>query len=309
MRTRNAGATRPRWTRTALAIAGAIAVAAVGAGVSQAAGGSTAGVAEVGSYVITDTALSHWLTVANDAKQPTSGVAAAPLPVPPDYTACVAAGAKAPSGAKKTPAELKKACATTYSSLVNVVMNFLVEAIWVQGEASARNVTATPAQIDTAFASERTSSVPRLVTTAELNHFLAASGETIADLKWRTLITVLADGLSAKVEKAASNVTAAQIAAYYNAHVSQFASETVAAATPQIKSTIAKQQEAAASTTFERQFTTTWRSRTACRSAYMVSSCDRQLTQSTGPLGGGTYTTHIVPPPTQAQTLIFKPTG
>jgi hypothetical protein len=150
-------------------------------GLEAASGTVNGAVARVGSASITKAAFRHWLTVANDATQASTGVAAPPLPRPPDYTACIAAHRTQPSDATKSTSELKALCAAAYHSLLTQVMIYLIESIWIQGEAVARGATVTAAQVEASYEAQRKTSKPSLATTAELNSFLAKSGETIKD--------------------------------------------------------------------------------------------------------------------------------
>jgi foldase protein PrsA len=198
------------------AIATAVIVGACGSGIPGNA------VAVVGSAPITKAAFAHWEVVANNATQPTTGAAALPIPVPPDYTACIAGYQKEPSSASDTAAQLKSLCKQDYTALVGEVMNYLIEALWVEGAAVDHHVKVTEDQALKAYEKQRTTSTPSLKTTKELNSFLAASGETVADLVWRTKLNLLALAIQDKVEKGASTVTPAAIAAYYKKNHSQF---------------------------------------------------------------------------------------
>lgn len=208
----------PRRLRIGMAFCAAIATAAVlgacGSGVPGDAVASVSGVA------ITKTALQHWLVVANNTTQASTGAAAPPLPVPPNYTACVASERKQPSDKNSSLSSLKQLCAQSYQSLLSEIMNFLIQSVWLQGEAVDRGVKVTNAQVTKAFNSERDSSTtPVLKTNAEFNAFLAKAGETAADLRWRTYLSLLANAISVKVEKQASVVTNAAIVAYYHKHL------------------------------------------------------------------------------------------
>src|SRR5580692_3124678 len=81
------------------AIATAVLVGACGGGIPGDA------VAVVGSAPITKAAFAHWEVVANDSNQASTGIAAPPLPVPPDYTACIAYGKKQQATQNSTPAQ------------------------------------------------------------------------------------------------------------------------------------------------------------------------------------------------------------
>jgi foldase protein PrsA len=166
-------------------------------------------VVQIGDASITTKALDHWLAIANDTNQASTGVAAPPLPLPPDYTACVA------KQVGSAAATAKALCAQSYQALVNQILPFLIQTIWIQGEAADRGVKVTDAKLASSFQQARNASNPPLKTTAEMNSFLAKSGETIGDLKWYLYVKLLYAQVELKVQKDASKVTAAQIAAYY----------------------------------------------------------------------------------------------
>jgi peptidylprolyl isomerase len=264
-------------------------------------------VAVVGSAVISRAAFDHWATVANDAGQASTGKAAPPLPVPPDYTACIASLGAQPAHSGASAAALKALCATSYHSLVSEVMDFLVQAIWIEGEANSRSVSVTAAQIDASYQSQRHSSKPPLDTTSELNAFLAKSGQTRRDLKWRTRLNLLATAIQRESTAVARHVSAASIDAYYSAHRSEFTGESLQAATPQIRKLIATEQTSAANKALQTRFSAVWHVRTVCLAGFDVTtSCSRASgTIAADPTAS--YPGTIVAPPSQAQTRTFIP--
>jgi len=210
----------PRKLRIGMAFSAAIATAVIVGACGSGIPGDA--VAVVGSAPISKADFAHWEVVANDATQASTGVAAPPVPVPPDFTACIAAAKKQASSATETTAQLKALCKQQYSSLVSEVVNFLVQALWIEGEAVDRGVSATNSQVVAAFNTQRKTSKPPLTTDTALNTFLAKSGQTKQDLIWRTRLSLLANGIQLKVSKQASKVSAAQIASYYAKNHSQF---------------------------------------------------------------------------------------
>ena len=199
------------------AIATAVTVGACGSGMPGNA------VVQIGNATITKAALVHWLGVANDASQVQSNTKAAPLPLPPDYTACVDAQQAATSvrSAGQT-ATFKASCASNYQTLLSEVLNYLITTYWLQGEAYDRHVHVSTAAVNKAFNQERKGANPPLATPAQLNSFLAASGQTVKDLTWRTMVQLQTNKIQLQVQKAHEKVTKAQIAAYYNKNKSQF---------------------------------------------------------------------------------------
>ena len=196
-------------------IAAAVAVAGCGSSVPSNA------VATVGAANVLKTQFNHWLTVANNSSYVGTGTTPPPVPLPPSYTACVAAERKSAAAAKSAPSlkELTADCAAEYQSLMPTVVEFLAQAIWVQGEAYDRGVHVTTAAVTKTYNSELKQQFP---TTAKFDTFLAESGETVQDLQWRVRLTMLEAQIVDKVKADADKVTAAQIATYYKSHGSAF---------------------------------------------------------------------------------------
>ena len=99
-------------------------------------------VAKVGDTTITKKEFNRWLD--NAAKGQQQGGTAV-VPDPPNYTKCVAALQKqpAPKGQSKPSAALKKQCKQQYDQLKADVMQFLIQAQWVQQEAEKQDVKVT----------------------------------------------------------------------------------------------------------------------------------------------------------------------
>jgi hypothetical protein len=202
------------------AIATAVALGACGGGLPGNA------VVQIGSATITNAEFVHWLSVANDGVQLQSGTKAPALPVPPDYAACIA-GQQQSAGdtaATKTPTEVssfKATCVSEFQTLMPEVLDYLIPRLWIQAEAYRDGIRVTQKQVTTNFQTARkTATDPSLKTAKELAAFEAASGETLADLRWDTLVQLLTDKLELNVEKKADKVSAAAISSYYAKHPS-----------------------------------------------------------------------------------------
>jgi foldase protein PrsA len=196
-------------------IATAVAVAGCGSSVPSNA------IATVGAAKVLKVQFDHWLTVANNSSYVGTGTTPPPVPLPPNYTACVAAERKTAATAKSAPSitELKAACAAEYQSLMPTVVEFLAQAIWVQGEAHDRGVHVSTTAVTKTYNSELKDQFP---TTAKFDAFLGESGETVQDLQWRVRLTMLEAQIVDNVKADADKVTASQIAAYYKSHGSAF---------------------------------------------------------------------------------------
>jgi parvulin-like peptidyl-prolyl isomerase len=195
------------------AIVTAVAVGACGGGVPSGV------VAKVGSATVLVKEIPHWMTVANNTGFVGTDTAPTPIPVPPDYTQCIAIHDATTSKSAAIVAAAKSACAASYQALQKTVVEFLVQGIWIQGEAVDRGVHVTDAQVVKNFDTERKSEFP---TTAKFNTFLAEAGETVADLEWRTRLNLLQAAIVNKIKAVADKVTPAQIAAFYKAHIAEF---------------------------------------------------------------------------------------
>jgi foldase protein PrsA len=183
-------------------------------------------VASVDGNAINQATFNHWMTIAaNSSQQSATGqTTKQAVPVPPDYTACVASLKKQLAALLKgkqspTEAQLKAQCAQEYQSYLQQVMQFLVSAEWVLGEAKAQGINVTDAQVAKQFATIKKQQFP---TPAAYNQFLASSGETEADLLLRVKLELISTKLRNKATKGSTTATPAQIASYYNAHKSQF---------------------------------------------------------------------------------------
>jgi parvulin-like peptidyl-prolyl isomerase len=183
------------------------------------------GVAKVGDTAIKKTTFNHWLAAA--ARQQSQGspgsTGATAVPDPPNFTQCVAAKQKQPlpKGAQPPPvAQLKSQCKQQYDGLKQQTMQFLISAEWLQQEAKAKGVNATPAQVQKTFQDQKKQAFPK---EADYQKFLQTSGRSEADLLFQVKLSVLTNALQAKVTQGGAKVTQSQIADYYNKNKQRFA--------------------------------------------------------------------------------------
>lgn len=114
-------------------------------------------------------------------------------------------------------------------------LGFLITSEWVLGEAAARHITLSEAEVKQRFAQLVHQSFPKA---GSLQKYLAKSGETEADLLARIKVELLAARIAAKV-------TAGKSAAQHTALL----------------------------TGFEKNFHTHWKSLTICHAGYMMEDC------------------------------------
>jgi foldase protein PrsA len=212
---------RPRRLTTVLAAALLCVVLVAGCGGS---GVPSDAVAVVDGAPISMASFNHWMQIAENSIQTTATGAHPPVPVPPDFTACVAyhkTNDPAPAKGQPAPtaASLKAQCQTAYTSGLQQTMPFLITADWLQGEAAEQKISVTP---KTVAAQLKQIEAQQFPTPTALDQFLLQSGETNADLLFRVRVDALSNDIRTKVTNSAAKPTAAAIRAYYNSHKSTF---------------------------------------------------------------------------------------
>jgi parvulin-like peptidyl-prolyl isomerase len=176
-------------------------------------------VAKVGDETITQDEFSKWTTAA--VKSQAQG-GQATVPDPPDYTKCVAAKKKQPvqGQSKQTDASLKKQCKSEYTALKRQVMQFLIQAAWVEQEADKQNIKVTDAETRKSFEQQKKQAFP---TDKAYKQFLKTSGMSEADILFRVKLSQLQEKLTKKVTDDAAKVTDADVQAYYDKNKKRFA--------------------------------------------------------------------------------------
>jgi foldase protein PrsA len=135
----------------------------------------------------------------------------------------VAAKAKTPVPKdQKQPTDdaLKKQCKSEYDALKKEVMQFLIQAEWVQQEAADQDIKVTDAQIKKSFEDQKKQAFPN---DKQYNQFLASSGMTEEDILFRVRLDQLQQKLTQKVTEDAKKVSDADIEAYYEKNKKRFA--------------------------------------------------------------------------------------
>src|SRR3712207_5315289 len=216
-----------RTNRRLLMAVGALAVPAA---VLTACGDSVPGnaVAKVDDDNISRSTFNHWMQVAAISSQgavPGSKPAEVKVPQPPDYAECVATKTKnAPKPAKgqpkPTPAQFKQQCKQEYEGLRDQVLQFLISAEWIQGEASDKSVKVSDAEVRKQFEQTKKQSFPK---DKDYQKFLKDSGMSEEDILFRVRLDTLSNKLREKVTKGKDKVTDKQITDYYNKNKQRFA--------------------------------------------------------------------------------------
>jgi len=182
------------------------------------------GVARVDDTVIKKSTFDHWIAVAALSSQTPGTTGGATVPDAPKYTKCIAAKRiqqpKPTAGQpQQTDAQLKAACDQDFKSLQQQVMQFLISAQWIQGEASDLGIHVSDKDVQKEFQKQKKQSFPK---EADYQAFLKSSGMSQKDILLRVKLDLLSNKIRDKVTKGKTKVTEKQIAAYYSANQSRF---------------------------------------------------------------------------------------
>ena len=183
------------------------------------------GVAKVGDSVIERSEFDHWLRTAAASQQQSPDGEPRPVvvPDPPNFTRCVADRQKqpAPKGATKpAPAQLKQQCKQEFDSLKDQVMQFLIQAEWVQQEAESRDVTVSDQEVRKQFEDQKKQAFPN---DKAYRDFLKTSGQTEQDILFRVRLDALQNKIRQKVTEDKGEVTDADVKDYYDKNRRRFA--------------------------------------------------------------------------------------
>jgi foldase protein PrsA len=200
----------------------AVAATALGASLVSGCGNSVPAnsVATVGDAAIRKADFDKWLRTASQG-QSRGGTSAAPDP--PTYTKCVAAlsSQPVPKGSKKpTDAQLKKQCKQQYNQLKGEVMQFLIQAQWVQQEAANQKIKVSDAEVKRSFEDQKKQAFP---TDKKYQEFLKTSGMTEPDILFRVKLDTLQQKLTQKVTEEEAKVTDSDVSDYYDKNKKRFA--------------------------------------------------------------------------------------
>jgi foldase protein PrsA len=206
-----------RRTLTVLALGAFFVPAAILAGCGGVPGNA---VAEVDGEPIEKDTYEHWLNVAAKASGPDAKV-----PVPPDYTECIAAAKKAAAKPaegqpKQTDADYKKQCEQQLEQLREQVLGLLISFEWIEREAQDQGVKVTDAEVKKSFEEQKKQSFPK---TEDYEKFLKDSGQTEEDVLMRVRLDTLSNKIRDKVTKGEDKVSDQEIEDYYNKNKAQFA--------------------------------------------------------------------------------------
>ena len=206
----------PARSLATIALAGMCAAAVAGCGNDV----PPSAVAKVGDSTISKDEFDRWYkNAAAGASQ--GGQAAAPDP--PDFEKCVAALEKqaAPQGAEKPSAEdLEKQCKQQYEDLRDQVMQFLIQAEWVQQEAEERGVEVSDEEVKKSFEDQKKQAFPK---EADYQKFLDDNGMSEEDILFRVKLDQLQTKLTKKITEGKATPTDEEVAAEYEKNKETYA--------------------------------------------------------------------------------------
>ena len=198
------------------------AAAALGIGVLAGCGNDVpaGAVAKVGESTISQDEFDKWLAIAVKG-QGQAGAAA--VPDPPDFKKCVAAKKKTPVAKGQTrpsDAQLKKQCKTEFDNVKREVMQFLIQAEWMQQEAEEQGIEVKDAELKKALEDQKKQAFQN---DKQYEDYLASSGMTEQDVLFRVRLNQLQEKLVKKVTEDAKKVSDEDIESYYEKNKKRFA--------------------------------------------------------------------------------------
>ncbi|HYF27449.1 MAG TPA: peptidyl-prolyl cis-trans isomerase [Baekduia sp.] len=207
--------------------AAALTAALAASGALAACGDSVPGnsVARVGDETVKKATFDHWMNIAAISSSGAQGGAAkAVVPKPPEFAECVAnkkktAPAPAKGQPKPTDATFKSQCKQEYEGLRDQVMQFLISAQWILGEAADRDVKVSDAEVKKQFDQTKEQSFGD---DKAYRDFLKNSGYVQEDLLYRIKLDQLSNKLRDKVTKGTDKVSDKEIQDYYTKNQERF---------------------------------------------------------------------------------------
>jgi foldase protein PrsA len=180
-------------------------------------------VAKVGDTTIEKSEFDKWMKSAAAGSAQGGQVTE---PDPPEFTKCVAAKKKQPvPKGSDTPSDagLKKQCKSEYDQLKGDVMQFLIQAEWVQQEAEEQNVKVSDQEVKNRLDEEKSRAFPGKAGEKRYQQFLKTSGMTEEDILFRFKLETLQQKLTHKVTAKKSKVSGKEVEDYYEKNRKRFA--------------------------------------------------------------------------------------
>ena len=174
---------------------------------------------------ITREQFDRWFTIAAASLQPPGEEGRPAVPRPPDFAECVQARREVlpePAEGQEAPSddELRQTCQQEYDALRDEVLQFLITASWIEGEAEEQDVSVSDEEVNARFAEERAAAFEE---EAEYREFLEQYGYTEDDLRMRVRLSLLQQRLVDKVTEGTDQISDEQVREYFQENQQQFA--------------------------------------------------------------------------------------
>jgi foldase protein PrsA len=178
-------------------------------------------VAEVDGESIEKRDFDAWMAVAARG----GGQAEAAVPDPPDFAECIAQKREdlpePPEGQEAPDDEaLRQQCRQEYDAIRDSVMQLLINAQWIEGEAEQQGVEVTDEEVRRSFERQKDQQFQR---EAQYREFLEESGQTEEQLLQQVRIAELARKITEKVTEGEDEVTDAEVTSFYEENRERFA--------------------------------------------------------------------------------------
>ena len=168
-------------------------------------------VVQVGDHPITRAQVAHALAGRIKFEQ----LDGAP-PLPPDFTGCIQHLEKT-SGTKPNRTALKGHCEAQYHELLSQAVDRMISDQWIIGWAAESGVHVNAAEAQAYLKQQEAGS-----SQAQVAATLATRDESLAEFAFGVKVNLLAEKIRHLLAARTEHLTAAQVAAYYDAHRSQF---------------------------------------------------------------------------------------
>jgi len=178
-------------------------------------------VAKVGDSTIDKAEFDKWLATATQGTA--QGGAAASLDPENDFEECAQSivSQPVPQGSEKpSEADARKQCKDQYEQLKDEVMQFLIQAQWVQQEAEEQGVEVTEAEVRRSFEDQKRQAFPK---ERDYQEFLESSGMSEEDILFRVRLDTLQNKLTQKITEDEGKVSDEEVGDYYEENKETFA--------------------------------------------------------------------------------------
>jgi foldase protein PrsA len=224
-------------------------------------------VARVGEESITEREFRKWLRTAALGQDRRNGV-----PDPPRFKRCVAVEQRRQAKERRrlSRGALRRRCRRRYRQLRSEVMQFLVQAVWVRQEATARGIAVTPRQVRRSFERQKRQAFK---TERAYRRFLHQSGMSEADILFRVRLDLLQTRLTELVAASAQPVTGDEVDAYYAKHRRRYRGIPRRKARREIRRLLRAEHQQRELDRFIQDYRARYKAITVCADGYVVAEC------------------------------------